>query len=218
MGSEFGQQPAATAGSGGFGGCKDAFGVAAANEFTEVSELNLDESPGCEQSPDATDAFGQEAVREFERVDDAGVLVDELEDLLVRKANDSVRALLKHLEASAGDGLSAAAFAVERKRKEPDDKSAGFFGRSRDDRSDACAGAAAESGRNEDDFSVFAGGFQFGSRFLRRCAGAFGVAAAAKAAKQPVFEMNLRGDGAAVERLLIRVDGNEVGRGDSLGN
>ena len=176
--------------AGGLDEGKRAFGMAVAHERAQIVEMNLNQAGPREQPPDAAHALDQQAAGDAERVEHAGVFVNQLERLLARQADHAVGDGFQLLQTLLRLLLAAVAFALERQRHKRQHQRAGLLRRARQHGADAAARAAAQAGNDEDDIRAFARGLERGKLFLGDGAAAFGIAAGAQAAQQFGFEMN----------------------------
>ena len=190
--------------------------MAVAHEGAKVVKMNLDEAGAREQPPDAAHALDEQAAGDAEGVEDAGVVVNELEGLLVRQANHAVGDGFQLFQTLLRLLLAAVAFADKRQRDKREDERAGLLRGAREDGADAAARAAAESGDDEDDVRAVAGGFERGKLLLGEGASAFGIAAGAEAAQQFRFEMDFDGRGRSRQRRGVGVDGGKTRAGEFL--
>ena len=90
MGEEFFDRFARAGGAAGLDKGKRALGMAVAHQRAQVVKMDLDQPGPREQLPDAAHAFDEQAAGDAEGVQDAGVLVNQFEGLLVRQANHAV--------------------------------------------------------------------------------------------------------------------------------
>jgi hypothetical protein len=85
----------------------------------------------------------------YEGLNQAGVLVDELKNLLVRQTHHAVGALVQLTQSSVGLFIAPAALALEGHGHEGDHQRAGLFGGGGDKRRGPGARATAETRKNE---------------------------------------------------------------------
>src|SRR5262245_2216905 len=99
-----------------------------AQEPAEIGQLNFNESLVSEQAPDTAYAFDQKVIRDPECIPDAGVLVDQFENLLIRETDDNISGFLELIEPIPGKRLTAPAFAVKWETHKGNHQSSGFAG------------------------------------------------------------------------------------------
>src|SRR4051812_36283966 len=99
-------------------------------------------------------ALGYKLVGDLESLEETGLHIDELEDLLVGQAYDPVGGGLQFVKSEQGLALTPRALAFERKDDHAEHKRARFLSQARDNRTCAGAGAAAEPGDDENEVSA----------------------------------------------------------------
>ena len=149
MGEQFFHDFARARRAGGLDEGKGAFGMAVAHQRAQIVEMNLNQAGPREQPPDAAHALDQQAAGDAERVEHAGVFVNQLEGLLARQANHAVGDGFQLFQALLRLLLAAVAFARERQRDKREHQRAGFLRGAREHGTDAAARAAAQAGDNE---------------------------------------------------------------------
>ena len=159
---------------------------------------------------DALDALAQDVVDDPERVEDAGVLLDDVAEPVVRDRDEGVDLALQLLGRLLGDELALVALERERLGHDADRQRAAFLGDLGDHRGRARTRAPAEAGRDEDHVRV---GERLGD-LLRvlfgRSLADRGVAARSETARDLVADPDLvRGIGLE-EGLRVRVAGDEL--------
>src|SRR5690348_2035091 len=117
--------------------------------------MDLDEAFVAQQTPNAEHRVGEQLAGQLESIQNAGVLVDNLRDLLNRKADDAVRYLLELLKSLQGYLLAVTALAFERRHGEHQDQGPRHSRGPRDHRAEPCARAASETGDDKDDLCAF---------------------------------------------------------------
>jgi hypothetical protein len=125
--------------------------------------VNLDQARPREQPPDAAHALDEQLAGDAERVEHAGVFVNQLERFLARQANHAVGDGFELFQTLLRLLLAAVAFARERQGHKRQHQRAGFLRGPREHGADAAARAAAQAGDNENDVRAFAGGFERGN-------------------------------------------------------
>src|SRR6266404_2668766 len=74
----------------GFSDGEGTFGMAIANQLTKIAEMDFNQTGVRQEPPDTTDRVGEEIARYFERLENAGVLVNEFENSLIGQANHPI--------------------------------------------------------------------------------------------------------------------------------
>lgn len=114
--------------AGGFGAGERAFGMTVPHHGAEVGEIKVDEARPRDELPDPAHALRQQLVRRGEGLNNTGVLVNQLEDLLVRQADDAVGGSLEFLQAQPRLPHPLRPFAIKRQRDECQRQRAAFLG------------------------------------------------------------------------------------------
>ena len=122
-----------------------------AQHGAKVVEIHVDQAGVAQQPPDAAHALGEQFVGDLQRFVDAGVLIDQLENLLIRQTNDAVRLAFQLAQAKLRLALAARTFKIKRQRHNPQHQGAAFMRQARNDRPRARTGAATQARDNADD-------------------------------------------------------------------
>ena len=189
--------------------------VAVAQERGQVGEMDFDQALVHQQPPDAAHAVGEEVVGDLEGLQHAGVLIDQLEHLLVGQADDAVGRGFEFRQALLRQALPAAAFAIEGRRDKPQHQGAGLLGRARQHRADARARAAAQAGHDENHVRALAERLEPRQMFLGQRAAAVGVAAGAQPAQELRFQVEIFRGGGGREGCGVGVDRHEADAGQA---
>ncbi len=202
--------------AGGFDGGEGTFLVASAQDGAKIVEVNVDQAGLRQQAPDAAHALRQQFVGDLQRLVDAGVFINELEDPLVRQANHAVGFGLQFAKTELRLALAASAFEFKRQGDNAEHQRARLPGEPRDDRAGARSRPAAQAGHDADDVRARAqpaNGFHV---FLSGPAAQFGIAARAQSARELCAKGDAFGDSRAGEGLGVRIDGRETDAGKVL--
>jgi hypothetical protein len=210
MGDEFIENFAGAIFAGGLDGGERAFLMTAAQDGAEIVEIHVDEAGMRDETPDAADALGEEIVGDFEPFVDAGVFVNEFENLLVGHADDAIGGVFQFAEAELGLTETAGAFKFKRESDDAEDEGVVFAGKPRDHGAGAGASAAAQTGDDANDVRPRTKRAEFFRIFFGGSPAHVGIATGAETAGEFGAESEAVWEGQLRERLGIRVDGGEA--------
>ena len=177
----------------------------------EVIEAQLHQSRRGGDGGDGAQGLRDELVGLREGFLDAILRQHELAHAIVFKQDERVAALLQEFERFLRLADAAAAFKAERHGRDDDDERAGVLRDLRDDRCGAAAGAAAESGADEDDVMPVDGLADLLAAEKRGLAAEIGITTGADALHDFDAELHLHGCHAVAEHAHVRVHADERG-------
>src|SRR5262249_30496270 len=187
----------------------------APDDGPHVGEVQVDEAGQRDHVRDPLDALAQEVVADAEGVDHAHAPVEHPEQPVVLDHDDRVRLLPQGVNAAVGDVGAPRALELEGPRDNRDRERPHLAGELGDHRRAAAAGAAALAGGDEDQVRPAQGAADVVLALAERVLAERGVAAGAAAARElkPDREAHVRL--AAIERLAVRVDRDELDAADA---
>src|SRR5712692_8674834 len=97
----------------GLGGGQGAFAKPAPGHGAEVREIDVDQARSREEPPDAAHALPDQFVNQVKGLDQTGLLIDELEHLLVGEADDPIGHSFELMQAEERLALASRAFTIE---------------------------------------------------------------------------------------------------------
>ena len=154
------------------------------HDGAKVGEIDVDNSRAAQQPPDAPETLRQQIVGDFEGLDQAGVVVDQLEHALIRQAQHRVGRFLELFQALLRLTLAPRAFALKGQRRHGQHQRSRLPGHARQHGTGARARAAAQTGHNHDHPGARAELAQPFSLLFRRGPPDFRIAAGSQAASQ----------------------------------
>ena len=163
-----------------------------------------------DQVGDALDALAQHVVRDAERVEHRRLLVEHLEQLVVRDHDHGVAVLAQRLDALGGLGTAFRALEMERRRDDADRERAELPRDARDDRRAAGPGSAALARGHEDHVRAAQRALDLVVGLFGRAAPEIGRRTGAEALGQLASDVDLDRRIRERELLDVRVDGDEL--------
>ena len=159
---------------------------------------------------DPLDALAQHVIDDAEGVEDAGVLLDDVLEPVVRDRDERIDLRLQLLGRLLGDELALVALERERLRHDADRQGTGVLGDLRDDRRGTRPGPATEARGDEHHVGVGQRGRDLLRVLFRRALAQLRVAAGPETARDLVADADLVRRVRLQERLRVRVAGDEL--------
>ena len=180
------------------------------HDRAHVGEVQIDEAGHGDEVGDALHALPQDVVGVLERLDDARVALDDLEQAVVGDGDDRVGHLSQHVDAVERLALAAIALEAEGLGDDGDRDGAELSGDLRHDGRAAGAGAAAFAGGHEDQIGAAQCGLELVAADLHGLTADFGIGPAAESVRDLLPDVDLDVGIAHVELLHVGVDGDEL--------
>ena len=174
-----------------------------------VGEVAVDDAGNGNDVGDALDALAKDVVGDAEALEEACVLGDS-EELLVGDDDDGVDSLEEFLEPTLGLHHAALALKAEGAGDDCDGERAHFTGERGDDRSCACACAAAEAGGDEHHVCALERFDDLVGVFEGRAPAYVRISAGAETAGELDAELELHRSHGALKSLHVRVGRDEL--------
>ena len=181
-----------------------------AHDGLYVSEVKIDESRHGDEVGNALDALAQDIVGEAERIRDRGLLVDDLQQAVVRNRDDRVDVLLQLLDARLRLLLAQTSFKREGARDDADGQSADLTRTLGDDGRRSRARAAAHAGGHEDHVRALQRLQDVIAALFRRLLTDLGTRSRAKAARKFLADLDAFRRHRVQKSLRVRVDSDEL--------